>query len=56
MEVFLSYSHQDEDLRNELEKHLSILKRHFSIQTTVTTSKCAGRWKDTIKAKPRSFQ
>ena len=27
MEVFLSYSHRDEDLRNELEKYLSILKR-----------------------------
>lgn len=27
MEVFFSYSHQDEGLRNELEKHLSLLKR-----------------------------
>lgn len=27
MELFLSYSHQDEALRNELEKHLSILRR-----------------------------
>ena len=27
MEVFLSYSHQDEELRNQLEKHLSILRR-----------------------------
>ena len=32
MEVFLSYSHQDEDLRNELEKHLSILKRQGVIE------------------------
>jgi hypothetical protein len=31
MEVFLSYSHRDEDLRNELEKHLSILKRQGAI-------------------------
>lgn len=27
VEVFFSYAHEDEDLRNELEKHLSILKR-----------------------------
>ncbi len=27
MEVFFSYSHQDEELRNELEKHLSLLRR-----------------------------
>ena len=27
MEVFFSYSHKDEGLRNELEKHLSLLKR-----------------------------
>lgn len=27
MELFFSYSHQDEGLRNELEKHLSLLKR-----------------------------
>ena len=27
MEVFFSYSHQDEGLRNELEKHLSLLHR-----------------------------
>lgn len=27
MEVFFSYSHQDERLRNELENHLSLLKR-----------------------------
>jgi len=27
VEVFFSYSHKDEELRNELEKHLAILKR-----------------------------
>jgi hypothetical protein len=27
VEVFYSYAHEDEKLRNELEKHLSILKR-----------------------------
>jgi hypothetical protein len=33
VEVFFSYSHQDEELRNELEKHLSILKRLGMIST-----------------------
>ena len=28
IEVFISYSHQDQALRAELEKHLSNLKRH----------------------------
>lgn len=31
--VFFSYSHQDETLRDELEKHLSILKRQGFIET-----------------------
>ena len=28
--VFFSYSHRDEELRDELEKHLSILRRQVS--------------------------
>ena len=31
VKLFFSYSHKDEDLRNELEKHLSILKRQSII-------------------------
>lgn len=31
--VFFSYSHKDEELRDELEKHLSILKRQGFIET-----------------------
>ena len=31
--VFMSYSHRDEDLRNELEKHLASLKRQGAIAT-----------------------
>lgn len=27
VELFFSYSHQDEELRNELKKHLSFLQR-----------------------------
>ena len=36
MELFYSYSHVDEGFRNELEKHLSILKRQ----------KCISQWHD----------
>lgn len=32
IEVFFSYAHEDEDLRNELEKHLSILQRQGIIK------------------------
>ena len=31
--IFFSYSHTDESLRDELEKHLSILKRQGLIET-----------------------
>jgi hypothetical protein len=31
--LFFSYSHRDENLRNELETHLSVLKRQGVIQT-----------------------
>ena len=33
MHVFMSYSHVDEDLRNQLEKHLAALKRQGAITT-----------------------
>lgn len=33
VEVFFSYSHKDEDLRNELEIHLAVLKRQGVIST-----------------------
>jgi hypothetical protein len=31
--VFFSYSHADEDLRNQLEKHLSALKHQGLLET-----------------------
>ncbi|MBD2678605.1 MULTISPECIES: hypothetical protein [Nostoc] len=31
IEVFFSYAHEDEELKNELVKHLSILKRQSII-------------------------
>ena len=33
VKVFFSYSHDDETARNELEKHLAVLKRQGSIET-----------------------
>ena len=33
IEVFFSYSHRDEEMRDELEKHLTILKRDGVITT-----------------------
>ena len=31
VEVFLSYSHQDRELRDELDRHLAVLKRSGEI-------------------------
>jgi len=33
IEVFFSYSHRDEDLRNELEEHLALMKRQGIVAT-----------------------
>ncbi len=33
IEIFFAYSHKDEELRDELEKHLSVLKRSALIKT-----------------------
>jgi F-box protein 11 len=49
IEVFISYSHKDELLRNELEKHLSILKRQKLILTWFDRKIGAGEeWKGQI--------
>jgi len=49
IEVFISYSHNDEPLRNELEKHLSILKRQGLISTWHDRNISAGEeWKGQI--------
>lgn len=49
IEVFFSYSHKDEDLRDELEKHLSILKRQGVIQSWHDRRIGAGReWEGEI--------
>jgi hypothetical protein len=49
IEVFYSYSHKDEDLRDELEKHLSILKHQGVIQSWHDRRIGAGReWEGEI--------
>ena len=49
VDVFYSYSHQDEALRNELEKQLSILKRRNIIRTWHDRNISAGaEWADQI--------
>ena len=49
IEVFISYSHRDEPLRDELEKHLSILKRQKLISTWFDRKIGAGEeWKGQI--------
>jgi TIR domain len=47
--VFLSYSHKDSDLKDELETHLSTMKRHGVIETWHDRRIVAGeKWADQI--------
>ena len=49
IEVFISYSHCDEDLRNELIKHLALLRRQGVIQAWHDREIDAGtEWKQAI--------
>ena len=49
VEIFYSYSHQDEALRDELEKQLSILKKLKIVRTWHDRKICAGtEWADDI--------
>lgn len=49
MKVFYSYAHEDESLRDELAKHLAILKRHGLISSWHDRDISAGQeWKDQI--------
>lgn len=49
LDVFFSYSHQDEELRDELEVHLSLLKREGTIRAWHDRQITAGtEWKDDI--------
>ncbi|HPS91261.1 MAG TPA: right-handed parallel beta-helix repeat-containing protein [Methanothrix sp.] len=57
IEVFISYSHKDEALRNELENHLSILRRQGLISTWNDRKIGAGEeWKGQIDTHLNSAQ
>ena len=57
LEVFYSYSHKDEALRDELEKHLALLKRQGLITNWHDRRIGAGdEWRDQIDAHARSAQ
>ena len=57
IEVFISYSHKDEELRDELEKHLSILK-HLKLISTWNDRKIGAgeEWKGQIDEHLNSAQ
>ena len=51
IEVFISYAHEDDDLRKELVEHMSLLKRQGVISTWDARDLLAGEvWPDTISA------
>jgi TIR domain len=55
IDVFISYSHKDDDLRAELDTHLSNLKRQGKIAAWHDRAIEAGtEWEDQIKAKLES--
>lgn len=57
IEVFFSYSHKDEDLRDEMAKHLTILKRQGVITTWHDREISAGtEWAGAIDAHMNSAQ
>ncbi|MDJ0578447.1 toll/interleukin-1 receptor domain-containing protein [Crocosphaera sp.] len=57
VEVFFSYSHKDESLRDELEKHLSTLKRQKVISAWYDRDITAGtEWKGQIDEHLESAQ
>lgn len=57
IEVFFSYSHKDEDLRKELENHLSVLKNNGQISTWHDRKIGAGdEWRNVIDEHLNSAQ
>jgi hypothetical protein len=51
IEVFFSYAHKDEDLRDELAKHLTLLQRQGVISAWYDRNISAGmEWKQAIDA------
>lgn len=57
IEVFFSYAHEDEDLRNELAKHLKLLERQEVIKAWYDRDITAGgEWKSEIEKQLNSAQ
>ena len=57
IEVFFSYAHEDEDLRNELAKHLKLLERQKVIKSWYDRDISAGNeWKSEIEKQLNSAQ
>jgi hypothetical protein len=47
--IFISYAHEDEDLKNELDKHLKVLKRSAKVEVWSDRQIVAGQeWDDSI--------
>ena len=51
LKVFISYSHEDEDMKNQMDKHLIMLKRSDKIDVWQDRQLIAGQeWDDSIKS------
>jgi hypothetical protein len=49
--IFLSYAHDDEDMKSELEKHLKVLKRSAKVDVWSDRQISAGQeWNESIQA------
>lgn len=47
--IFISYAHEDEDLKNELDKHLKVLKRSSKVEVWSDRQIVAGQeWDESI--------
>lgn len=52
--IFISYAHEDEDLKEELDKHLKVLKRSSKVEVWSDRQLAAGQeWDDSIMSELR---
>jgi len=52
--IFISYAHEDEDLKGELDKHLKVLKRSSKVEVWSDRQLVAGEeWDDSIMSELR---
>ncbi len=53
--IFISYAHEDEDLKDELDKHLKVLKRSSKVQVWSDRQLVAGQeWDESIMTELRA--